>query len=76
MSTEIETRDGLKVEALKERIGQIVVNYESQIAELRTDATIQIAVLNETIKELREENDALKAREANDVGEKSDAKDA
>lgn len=76
MSTEIETRDGLKVEALKERIGQIVVNYESQIAELRTDATIQIAVLNETIKELREENDALKAREANDVGEKSDSSDA
>lgn len=61
--SEEPTRDTVKVEALKERMGQIVVNYEEALANLRTDATIQIAALNATIDELREENNALKDRE-------------
>jgi hypothetical protein len=73
--SEEPTRDTVKVEALKERIGQIVASYEDTLANLRTDATIQIAALNATIDELREVNDALKAKEATDVGVKSEPVD-
>lgn len=71
MSDEITSRADLKVLALTERIGQIASDYESKIAELRTDATIQIAALNARIEELQEENENLRKTEgpSNDVAE-------
>lgn len=46
-------RNELKIQAIKERVGQIVANYEEQIADFRADATMQIT-------ELQQENERLK----------------
>lgn len=45
-------RDALKVVSLLERIGHLVTSYEGTIAEIRTDATLQIQELNLKISEL------------------------
>lgn len=56
-----ETRDALKVVALREKIGQLVSNYEDSIADLRAQSTIAITELNEKVRSLEYYIEELKA---------------
>ncbi len=44
------TKDQLKVIALKDRIGQIVSEYEESIADMRANFTQQVEALHEVIE--------------------------
>jgi ribosome-binding protein aMBF1 (putative translation factor) len=70
--TSESTRDSLKAISLLERIGQVVTSYEGTIAEIRTDATIQISELNtkisELVKRVQDLESALRAWEQGDQG--------
>ena len=46
----------LVIQALEERIAQIVTSYERQMADFRADATIRFTGLEAEIKRLREES--------------------
>lgn len=54
-------KNELKIQALKERIGQLVANYEEQIADFRADATMQITGLQQENERLR---NALEEKES------------
>lgn len=61
VNTENRTRDALKAQALTQRIATLVAQYESQMADMRADATIQIESLKselESIKSQLQEKDA------------------
>lgn len=53
-------KEELKVVALKQKIGELVSNYEETIAEFRADATLAIANLEQQVEYLKEENAQLK----------------
>ncbi len=53
-------KDSLKVQALTQRIAQLVAQYEEQLAELRADATVQISMLTQTTQTLQKELDATR----------------
>lgn len=48
------TKDGLKVQAFRERLAQIVVQYEDQIAEIRAEYTFTVESLSAEIKRLQD----------------------
>lgn len=56
--------DNLKLinTALRERIGVIVSNYESDIASIRAEATVMIEALNNQNRELTEKVESLRHR--------------
>lgn len=56
--------DNLKLinTALRERIGVIVSNYESDIASIRAEATVMIEALNNQNRELTEKVENLRHR--------------
>lgn len=63
-----ETKDELKVMALRERIGVLASQYEENFADLRADATMEVNRLNAEVERLQQENDALR-REIDDKTE-------
>lgn len=48
-------KDNLKVQALIQRIAQVVAQYENEMAEFRADATIQLNEANKQIESLKAE---------------------
>ena len=55
-------KNSLKVTALTQRISQLVANYEEQMAELRSDATLRLGQMDLRIQELKSELDAERAK--------------
>lgn len=48
------TKDALKVQAFRERLAQIVVQYEDQIADIRAEYTYTVETLSAEIKKLQD----------------------
>lgn len=59
---QVHTKDSLKVQALTQRIAQIVAQYEEQNADLRAEATLTIDDLNNRIQNLSNELQAAQTR--------------
>lgn len=47
--------DSIKVQALTQRISQLVAQYENEQAEFRAEATVRIGALERQIAELQQE---------------------
>lgn len=52
-------KDALKVVALRERIAQLVANYEDQIAEIRAEFTVTVDALQKEIERLKASSDEV-----------------
>jgi uncharacterized small protein (DUF1192 family) len=58
----VPTRDALKVQAITQRIAEIVAQYEERNADLRAEATLTIGELNQRIQSLSSELQAAQAQ--------------
>lgn len=56
------SRDQLKVIALRQRIGEIVSEYEEKIADIRATFTQQMDSIQELAQGLSQENEGLKSK--------------
>lgn len=55
-------KDTLKVQALKERISELVGDYEDKVADIRAEVTMVVSEYEEKMAALNAEVDSLKAQ--------------